>query len=369
MTQQHPIMQIFASANWGGGEQFVYDLTHRLLKDGRPVVAVCRPGGIVEQRVAELNIPSHVVSMKHFIDIVAILRLARLIRRYEPSVIHVHQFKDAFIAVLARMLYQGTYIPRIVLSRHLVRRGHSGRFYGWFYRRIDRIAFVSQLARRTFLESHPRVDTERLSVVHNSTPDIMPGVTVRNLRTEYGIAPNIPLMLFTGRCVPEKGCDILLQACTLLDRRGGVGHYALFLAGSVDPAYRKTLEERIQTGKLTGRVFLLGFVEQVKPLLVQCDIGVFPSVGVESFGLSMIEGMQAGCAVVTTDNGAQPEYMTNGKEALLIPPANADALADALARLLNDDELRQSLGSAARKRFVEELSYERFYRKIYQLYE
>ena len=116
-------------------------------------------------------------------------------------------------------------------------------------------------------------------------------------------------------------------------------------------------------------MFLLGFVEQVKPLLAQCDIGVFPSVGCESFGLSMIEGMQAGCAVVTTDNGAQPEYMTDGREALLVPPADADALARALARLLGDDELRRSLGSAARKRFVEELSYERFYRKICQLYE
>ena len=369
MTRQRPIMQIFASANWGGGEQFVYDLTRRLLEEGRPVVAVCRPGGAVEQRIAGLDIPSHAVSMKHFTDVVAIVRLARLIRRYEPSVIHVHQFKDAFIAVLARMLCGGgPRAPRIVLSRHLVLRGHSGRFYGWFYRRIVRIAFVSQLARKAFLSSHPRVDAERLSVVHNSTPDVVPGAAARDLRAEYGIAPDTPLMLFTGRCVPEKGCDILLEACSLLDGRG-FGRYVLFLAGSVDSVYRKTLEERIRTGGLTGRVFLLGFVEQVKPLLAQCDIGVFPSVGCESFGLSMIEGMQAGCAVVTTDNGAQPEYMTDGREALLVPPADADALARALARLLGDDELRRSLGSAARKRFVEELSYERFYRKICQLYE
>lgn len=101
MNQRGPVIQILASASWGGGEQFVYDLMRRLLADGREVVAVVRPGGTVAGRVRQLGIPCHTLPMKGVADALSAVRLFRLIRRCRPSVIHVHHFKDAFTAAYA----------------------------------------------------------------------------------------------------------------------------------------------------------------------------------------------------------------------------------------------------------------------------
>lgn len=117
------------------------------------------------------------------------------------------------------------------------------------------------------------------------------------------------------------------------------------------------------------RIEFLGFVQQVGALLAQADICVQPSVVAEAGSLTVIEAMQAGCAVVASDNGSQPEYVEAGSTGLLVPPGDEEALADALARLMDDISLRRTMGKAARRRFDEEFSYERFYAKYLALYD
>jgi len=69
----------------------------------------------------------------------------------------------------------------------------------------------------------------------------------------------------------------------------------------------------------------------------------------EGFGLALVEGMAAGCAVVASDVPGMREIITNGVDGLLVPPGNPAALADALERLLRDDALAIRLGAEARK--------------------
>ena len=144
MKCESPIFQIFANPSWGGGEQFVYDLSRRLMADGRRVVLVSRPSAVIGQRVAALGAPFHTLPMKGVADMLSALMLAHLIVKYRPATIHVHHFKDAFTAVYARLLCRAFgFRPRIVLTRHLVKPGKRGWIYRWLYGQIDRIAFVS----------------------------------------------------------------------------------------------------------------------------------------------------------------------------------------------------------------------------------
>ena len=369
MENPGPIIQVFATPSWGGGEQFVYDLSRRLIADGRRVVLVSRPSAVIGQRVAALGAPFHTLPMKGVADMLSALMLAHLIVKYRPATIHVHHFKDAFTAAYARLLcrMQGLR-PRIVLTRHLVRRGKRGRLYRWLYGQIDRIAFVSELARREFLAGKPLVDPARLCVIPNSVPEADRAVSAGappDLRRQFGIPSDAPLLLFCGRLVPEKGCDVLLEACTRLGSRP----WALVLAGTGEADFERRLHEMAAEQELRGKVFFTGFVRGANRLLSQADISVSPSVCSEAGSLTVLEAMQAGRAQVASDNGSQPEFIDNGTTGLLVPPADAEALAEALGRLLGDDALRRRMGEAAKKRFDSHFSYERFYARYINLYE
>lgn len=372
MKCESPIFQIFANPSWGGGEQFVYDLSRRLLADARRVVLVSRPSAVIGQRVATLRAPYHTLPMKGVADMLSALMLARLILKYRPDTIHVHHFKDAFTAAYACLLCRAFGIrTRIVLTRHLVRRGKRGWIYRWLYGQIDRIVFVSEFARREFLAGKPVVDPAKLCVIPNSVPEAYRAVSGRigrdtpDLRRQYGIASNVPLLLFCGRLVPEKGCDVLLEACARLKTLP----FALVLAGTGEKNFEKRLHDMAAEQELLGKVFFAGFVRGANRLLSQADISVSPSVCSEAGSLTVLEAMQAGCAQVASDNGSQPEFIDNGTTGLLVPPADEERLAEALRRLLADDDLRRRMGRAAKECFDRHFSYERFYVRYLELYE
>ena len=369
MENPGPIIQVFATPSWGGGEQFVYDLSRRLMADGRRVVLVSRPSAVIGQRVAALGAPFHTLPMKGVADMLSALMLARLILKYRPDTIHVHHFKDAFTAAYACLLCRAFGIrTRIVLTRHLVKPGKRGWIYRWLYGQIDRIAFVSELARREFLAGKPAVNPSKLCVIPNSVPEIG-GKTLAgdlpDLRRQYGIASNVPLLLFCGRLVPEKGCDVLLEACARLKTLP----FALVLAGTGEKNFEKRLHDMAAEQELLGKVFFAGFVRGANRLLSQADISVSPSVCSEAGSLTVLEAMQAGCAQVASDNGSQPEFIDNGTTGLLVPPADEERLAEALRRLLADDDLRRRMGRAAKECFDRHFSYERFYVRYLELYE
>lgn len=368
MKHTGPIFQIFATPTWGGGEQFVYDLSRRLLDDGRNVILISRPSEIIRKRVEGLNAPYHTLPLKGALDLPSAWLLARLMLKYRPEVIHVHHFKNAFTAAYARLLCRPFGIaPRIVLTRHLVRRGKHGGLYRWLYAQIDRIAFVSELARREFLTGGPHVDAAKLHVIPNSIPPCEPTLYAErlpDLRKRFAIAPEIPLLLFCGRLVPEKGCDVLLRACARLEAHS----FALIFAGMGETEFEKHLREIASSQALHDKVFFTGFVRAANRLLSQADISISPSVCREAGSLTVLEAMQAGCAQIASNNGSQPEFVDNGTTGLLVPPSDDEALARAIVRLLDDADLRRRMGDTARRIFEQQLSYERFYERYLTLY-
>lgn len=367
-SRKAPIFQIFASPTWGGGEQFVADLSRRLMADRRQVVLIARPGRIVRERVADMAVPFYRLPLKGIADLVSAAGLAWLIVRHRPATIHVHHFKDAFTALYARALVRLFGLrPRVVLTRHLVRPAKCGALHTWMYRQLDGMAFVSERARREFFSTHPAVDPARTTVILNSTPDIPANAAAPDLRSACGLGPDTPVALFCGRLAQEKGCDVLLRACARL--KGN--RFALVFVGTTDDADYLARLRASAAGLPDGiRVCFMGFSADAKALLSQADISVQPSIVPEAGGgLTVIESMQAGCAVVASDNGSQPEYAVAGTTGLLVPPGDEAALAEALSRLLGDADLRRRMGEAGRSRFAEKLAYEHFYRKYLAFYD
>lgn len=354
------IIHLVSNKVWGGGEQYVLDLTHHLLAEGREVEMVCRPFAAVTERMAATGAKVSTAALRGALDIASGVKVAKIIGR-EPCVVHVHNFKDAFTAAYARHL-SGNKAMRLVMTRHLVRPGKTSWLYRWLYGEIDHLIFVSDLARQTFLSTHPAIDERKTTVVHNSIV-VRNSTEAEDLRQQYGIADGDTVAMYHGRIAREKGLLTLADAL----RQVGDSHLHLIIVGTGDEAF--VSEMMTHAGAMSNNIHLAGFKSDVLPYVRQADYGVLPSIVSEACPLACPEYMSQGKAIITTDNGGQREFVSNDSTGILIPPGDSDALASALRRLTADKSLRQKMGTAGRDAFVTSMSYNIFLNKIKNIYE
>lgn len=354
------IIHLVSNKVWGGGEQYVYDLCSHLKTDGHRVTVIHKPYKVLSDRFSELDIPLYAMPLRGISDIISAVRLSRIIRK-GSWIIHVHNFKDAFTAAMARRIARNDNV-RTVLTRHLVRPGRNSIPYRWLYRQLDSIVFVSALARDRFLSTVPDGIGHKTTVIHNSitVPDSLPETDIRK---EFGIDSQAKVIMFHGRIEQEKGLDTLVDAFkTIKDDR-----ICLLLFGTGSKEYHDHLKQKIDSSGLSSRVLLAGFRSDIISYIRETDIGVLPSVVPEACPLSCMEYMSQGKCVITTCNGGQAEYIQSGHTGLLVPPGDSGKLAGAIIHA-TDSGVAQTIGQAAAQWFQSDLSYKVFYKKITDIY-
>lgn len=157
------------------------------------------------------------------------------------------------------------------------------------------------------------------------------------------------VVAYTGRLVRYKGLPVLVRAWEAVHREhpGAI----LLLVGSEGAdmhGCEDELRHAVAQRGLEGSVRFTGAVEDVVPCLWAADAFAFPTED-EAFGISLLEAMACGLPAVTTPVGGVPEVVTDGEDALLVPPGRPEPLAAALSRLLDDPLLARRLGAEARR--------------------
>ncbi len=358
------ILQIFASSFWGGGEQYVYDLSSALIKDGHRVTFFSRKSTIIPQKVSGFDAEYHQLPFKSIFSFYSAYKLSRYLRNNLTDVIHIHCFKTMLCAILAKKLSGSK--AKIILTRHLIKKGKNNFLYRWAYKRLSKVVFVSRISEQTFLDSVPHFPQKTSVVIHNSIPSIENLIEQPvSIREKYNIPAECPLIFFVGRVVPEKGIVNVIEAFAKLKQADSV----LVIVGSGDEAFMNHLHQMVDQYKLTDSVLFMGYNNNARQLMKEADLGVVPSICKESFGLSVAEFMQAGKCVITTNNGAQVEFVNHGENGWLVGPDNTDELVNAFDTLIHNDKLRKRIGEDAQKYFDEHLSYTHFYNNILQVYQ
>ena len=174
-----------------------------------------------------------------------------------------------------------------------------------------------------------------------------------------------PLIVSVSRHDLRKGLDVFLRALAILRERGIPFRACLVGGGSLLEAHRR-LAQRLGLTECTA---VVGRVPDSYSYLEHADIFVLPSLEEGSGSVSLLEAMQAGAAAVVSRVDGLPEDVEEGENALLIEPANATALATALARLVVDEELRKRIAEAARQRYLERFSSEEFAADLQRIYQ
>jgi phosphatidylinositol alpha-mannosyltransferase len=159
-------------------------------------------------------------------------------------------------------------------------------------------------------------------------------------------------LLFVGRLEQRKGFAYLLRAFARLKRDHP--HLRLIVVGAYGDKERRRYEALTRSAGIGDVLFVGRATVADKPRYYRsCDVFCAPSTGGESQGIVLLEAMAAGRPIVASNIAGYRDVLRDGREGLLVPPKDAEALASALLRLIGDAELRCQLGQAGLERAVD----------------
>ena len=168
-------------------------------------------------------------------------------------------------------------------------------------------------------------------------------------------------ILFYGALEKRKGLDILLEALKLLITNYQLPVTKLLIVGTGPE--KENLKLQVTNYKLQNNIIFLDWManEELPALLNLSDVFVFPSRPIggweEQFGYAMAEASACGIPVVATNIGSIDEVIVNDKSGLLVSPNNAPALAEAISKILSDNELKSKMGLCGREHIERNFSH------------
>jgi glycosyltransferase involved in cell wall biosynthesis len=362
------ILQLSSAQALGGGERHLIDLANALVARGHEVHAAFRPASPLIRELARLpkdNLTT--LPLRNALDAASARKLARYVREHKIEIVHAHLARDYPLAAFATRRNARC---KLVITRHVL--FPLNRLHAITLSAVARVIAVSGAVQRALL-AQALLPADRVVVVHN-------GIDVQRFerassqsardtfRRQWNVSEGELLIGSVGEITPLKGHEDFLRAAAII-----LHHFsqAQFLIAGVDASSRRknitTLESLIAQLNLARSVRIVGWVEDLTSLYGALDIFVSAS-HTESFGLAIAEAMASAVPVVATETEGAKEIITDGETGLLVPIADATALATAVLGLLQDTSKGSRLRMSGCKRIKEQFSLERMVDETEKLY-
>ena len=300
------------------------------------------------------KVPVDDVRLRADVDPIAFGEVSAHLLRLRPRILHTHLVHADVYGQFAGSLAR---VPLRLSTKHGFNEFREGRWFGFADRSVGsfahiHIAISQGLAH--YLAETEGFDERSFEIVHY-------GIASSGPAAPYGGAS--PRLLCIGRLIPIKGHLVLLRA--LAQARAIVPGVRLDVAGRgpLEPALRAYAAEL----GLVDAVRFLGFVSPVQRAIEQSAIVVVPSLG-EGFGMVALEAMERARPVIASAVGGLPEIVADGETGLVVPPSDAEALAEAIVALAGDRSRAAAMGAVGRERALTEFTPERCAGRIEVLY-
>lgn len=376
-ARQRRVMRIIARLNVGGPAIQAITLTQELERFGyrtRLVRGLEDPAeGNMDYLADERGVvPTLVASMRRDPgagDLVALLRLVLLLWRDRPAVVHTHAAKGGTLGRLATILAfpLRRWRPVVIHTYH----GHSltGYFSGrtaGFYRLIERL-LAPQTDVLLAVSAEVRDDLVGLGVAPAEKFRVMPlgfdlstftgdldrAARRKEVRGQWGASDEDVVVTLIARLVPIKRVDRFLSVAHTLANHSGI---RFVVVG--DGELRDQLKGSEDALALGERLHWAGFRRDIPDICFASDVVMLTSEN-EGTPVSLIEAQAAAVPVVATDVGGVRSAVRDGESGLLAPVDQTSRLADAIARLLDDPDLRARMGAAGRAHATSSYTLER----------
>ena len=378
-ARQIRVLRVIARLNVGGPALHVTYLSRGLAELGYETTLVAGDVAAGEESMAfvaereavdVIRIPGLSRELSPIRDLVATIRLARLIRQLRPHVVHTHTAKAGAVGRAAALL-AGRRRPVVVHTFHgHVLRGYFGAIGTAVFRTIETL-----LAKMTdvLVAVSPEVRDElvRIGVAPASKfavvrlgielePRVHTNAARDEVRRRLGIGPERFVIGWFGRMTAVKRTPDLVDALAELRKRGIDA--CLLLVG--DGPDRELVEERAAERRVARHVFCLGYQEEVSPWYAAIDAFALTSAN-EGTPVVCIEALAAGRPVVATSVGGVADVVADGIDGFLVGAGDTNALAERLAR---DPELRTAFGEEGRRRALQRYAVRRLVGDVDGLY-
>jgi len=367
------VLHVITGLNTGGAERMLYRLVRRQVGLGlHPTVISLMDRGRLGSLIEELGVPIHTLGMMPSrFSVNGWLTLRRLIESCSPDVVHswmYHANLAAYMSMLRqpkRPLLWHIHNAANDLGQHKKLTATIVRLGAPLSRWVNGVIYCGPETAR----QHEALgyDAGKTSIIPNGTDcaEYRPDTEARvQLRSELGIPIDAAVVGHVARFHPMKDHVNLIRAARLVLKQMPQAHFVL--TGS--EVTRDNLEiTELMTGFERNNIHLLGERKDIPWIMASLDVFVLSS-RTESFPLVIAEAMASGVPCVATDVGDTPWII--GDTGMIVPPANPDALANAILNVLSllPDE-RQRLARAARERIEREFSLASVATQFSQLYD
>jgi glycosyltransferase involved in cell wall biosynthesis len=344
---------------YGGPQQVIY-LIKALADRGHESVLVCPPGSGIDQAARLAGIHVQNLFCAGDLDLPFAYRLTQYLKELEPDLVHCHSRRGA--DMLGGMAASFADIPAIVSRR--VDNAEMRLLAALRYRPFRKIIAISETIARVLREHG--VDDDRIEVIRSAVDTEQLGLKVDcgKVREEFAVPADACVVAAAGQLIPRKGHRYLLQAAADLRRR--YPHLRLVIFG--EGYLNNQLRAQAASLGLGDIVQFAGFRDDLDDFMGCIDIFAHPALS-EGLGVAALKAAAAAVPVVGFAAGGLPEAVIDGETGLLVPPADADALARAIASLIDDPGQRKKLGAAGQDRMQKDFSIATMADKHVNLYE
>ncbi len=338
-SDRRRILHIIDSLSIGGAEKLLVDLAARSIASGADVAVAYFTEGPLRQDLERLGVSPVRLSKHKLRDPRAAWRLWRLIRAFQPMVVHTHLAKSD---ALGHLVARADRVPVRISTVHNVDQWRRSPVWSRVMRAATagahRFVAVSKEVER-FTRTWGGCDPDRLVTIPN-------GIDVNRFGpVEPKSDSTAPLIVgAVGRLVPEKGHSTLIEAAARMRDTHPHLRVVIYGTGPLEPRLRDEIRER----GLSGVVTLAGTTDDMPAAMRGFDVLAFPSEW-EGLPVALLEGMASGLAVVATPVGGIPDVIDHQVDGLLAE-GDVASFVKALERLADDQALRDELGRAARKK-------------------
>ena len=355
------------------------DLVKHINREKFEPIVICSPGGELPKLLAAQKVRVRTVGQGEYLrystkqpfgtvrDLLAVTReIFRLARKEGVRVVHAFDGMLFFAASLAKLVQPNLKVIWLDSGFNLYPY-HFRVVMKWCFRHAAAVAAVTGIRRQQLLEEG--LDASKSAVFPCGTdfhlrPQQPNPMDAADAQETFRVG-------IVGRLVPIKNFELFLHAARIVaDKHVHVRFHIVGQPGFLesDLEYFRDIKELIQRLNLAELISFHEPVEDLSPVLARFDLLVSSS-HIETFGRTLVEAMAMGKPIVATAVGGVPEVVADGEVGFLVPAGDANALAKKISLLVEDDDLRQTMGQKGRQRVLEHFDVRTITRRWEQTYE
>jgi len=354
MGSRKNLMIVVPCFGFGGLEQVIINMVKQLdrSKYNLSLCSLLTPVPEMFEKIKALELPCFILDKGEGFNYSLVFKLSRLFRKEKIHLVNSHDVGATLFAAPAARLAR---IRKVIHVDHSqIKNKKKFLFiYSWILKNQVTFSITVSKDLEELLISAFGVDDERVMTIPNGidVETFSENQDISYLLDEFELGKDEKVIGSIGRLTEVKGMKYLLEAFKKVLVR--VPESRLFIVGEGE--LRGDLEELAGTLQIRGKVVFTGIREDIPALLNLFDLFALPSLW-EGQPLTIIEAMAAGKPVVATDVGGSSEILNSGEYGILVPPADSDALARSILKMLEEREFAQKFGNDARKYSIAELS-------------